>query len=153
MQDHTKSFKRWLKQLRTYRPTACNDWLELRCLAVKSIPDFYAYLKACNTSSGMISVHYKYILIFLLRLLIIRFVAHLKKLHKLFLKSKFNSHQGSYGKLDPTLKNLNLSLGCLLLVISGYIASFNHQETDSLFLSTSTKRKRSRKPTPNTEKV
>ncbi|KAG6596006.1 Origin recognition complex subunit 5 [Phytophthora cinnamomi] len=131
MKEANDMFRTWLIHLHGLLPPAPDgDWLEFRAAVVHLLPEFRdIFLQPVQDAqaSRMKS----------------KIERDTKSLVQAFLQTR-RRHLFGYHKLgssvgDPSelISCSNLSRNCLLLVLAGYLASFNPQETDVRFLSSS----------------
>lgn len=148
MQPVARIFRKWLLHLSTLVPASQDDWLEFRRNVVHLLPDFRAFFSLMGTESSHPSSS-------------AAAVTHMKKLMRTtnekvsaFEKARrkhlfgHDKIQRSGGDPTDTIACTDLSRSCLLLIIAGYLASFNPQDTDTNFLSSSggmRRKKKSRK--------
>ncbi|KAF1329617.1 Origin recognition complex subunit 5, partial [Globisporangium splendens] len=139
MQPVAHIFRKWLLHLNTLLPPSHDDWLEFRRNVVHLLPDFKAFFSLVSTTEPALSPAAS-----------LAAAANVKKLVRTtnerigaFEKAR-RKHLFGYDKLqrssgDPTdsISCTDLSRSCLLLIIAGYLASFNPQDTDTNFLSSS----------------
>lgn len=150
MQPVARTFRKWLLHLSTLVPASQDDWLEFRRNVVHLLPDFKEFFALVSTNSTFASAPVapsldlngaaqkdaeKQQMKTLTRVTNVRVVKFQKTRRK---------HLFGYDKLqrsggDPTdrITCTDLSRSCLLLIIAGFLASFNPQDTDTNFLSSS----------------
>ncbi|RMX67392.1 hypothetical protein KXD40_004891 [Peronospora effusa] len=145
MKEANDMFRIWLIHLHGLLPPASDgDWLEFRAAVVHLLPDFRdLFLR--RVQGFEVSKMKK------------KIERDTKNLVQEFLQTRrkhlFGYHKKMGGDLgDPSelISCTNLSRNCLLLVLAGYLASFNPQETDVRFLSSSggqRRKKRAKKKT------
>ncbi|GMF27992.1 unnamed protein product [Phytophthora fragariaefolia] len=144
MQQANEMFRTWLIHLHGLLPPAPDgDWLEFRAAVVHLLPEFRDVFM--QPVQGAQASRMK-----------MKIERDTKTLVHAFLQTR-RRHLFGYHKLgssvgDPSelISCTNLSRNCLLLVLAGYLASFNPQETDVRFLSSSggqRRRKRVKKDT------
>lgn len=123
-------FRAWLIHLHGLLPPAPDgDWLEFRAAVVYLLPEFGdVFFSAAAAQDAKMKK---------------KLETHTNFRVKAFLETR-RKHLFGYHKLgrsagDPSklISCTNLSRNCLLLVLAGYLASFNPQETDVRFLSSS----------------
>ncbi|KAG7388119.1 hypothetical protein PHYPSEUDO_013079 [Phytophthora pseudosyringae] len=131
MKEANEMFRTWLVHLHGLLPPAPDgDWLEFRAAVVHLLPDFRdSFLSPIRGAQAS------------------RMKSKLERetngLVQAFLQTRrrhlFGYHKLGSGVGDPSelISCTNLSRNCLLLVLAGYLASFNPQETDVRFLSSS----------------
>lgn len=148
MQSVARVFRRWLLHLSSLVPASQGDWLEFRRTVVHLLPDFRAYFSLVTnggstaaavgggdaTASSKATPADKQMR---------KLVRATNERASAFEKSR-RRHLFGHDKLqrsggDPTdaIACGDLSRSCLLLVIAGFLASFNPQDADSNFLSSS----------------
>ncbi|KAE8913659.1 hypothetical protein PF005_g5565 [Phytophthora fragariae] len=144
MKEANELFRTWLVHLHGLLPPAPDgDWLEFRTAVVHLLPEFRdIFLQPLQgaQASRMKS----------------KLERDTKTVVHAFLQTR-RRHLFGYHKLgssvgDPSelISCSNLSRNCLLVVLAGYLASFNPQETDVRFLSSSggmRRKKRAKKDT------
>lgn len=136
MQSVARVFRRWLLHLSSLVPASQGDWLEFRRNVVHLLPDFHAFFAVTTSSSApTASVMDDKLVKKLMRTTNERASAFEKTRRKHFFGH--NKLQRSGGDPTDTIACTDLSRSCLLLVVAGYLASFNPQETDTNFLSSS----------------
>lgn len=153
MQPVARTFRKWLLHLSTLVPASQDDWLEFRRNVVHLLPDFKAYFTLVTTATN--SSNTAPALPSSAPLLAKDAVqkAADKQMKKLMRET--NTRVGTFQKTrrkhlfghdklersggDPTdtITCTDLSRSCLLLIIAGFLASFNPQDTDTNFLSSS----------------
>uniref|UniRef100_K3X5T7 Origin recognition complex subunit 5 C-terminal domain-containing protein n=1 Tax=Globisporangium ultimum (strain ATCC 200006 / CBS 805.95 / DAOM BR144) TaxID=431595 RepID=K3X5T7_GLOUD len=139
MQPVARIFRKWLLHLSTLLPPSHDDWLEFRRNVVHLLPDFKVFFSLVSAAEPASSPAAS-----------LTAATNAKKLMRTtnervgaFEKTR-RKHLFGYDKLqrsngDPTdsISCTDLSRSCLLLIIAGYLASFNPQDTDTNFLSSS----------------
>ncbi|CAI5715829.1 unnamed protein product [Hyaloperonospora brassicae] len=132
MKEANDIFHTWLVHLHGLLPPAPDgDWLEFRAVVVHLLPEvrdlFLQPVPGCQASRVKSKLE-----------------RDTKALVQAFLQTRrkdlFGYHKvsgGGAGDLSELISCTNLSRNCLLLVLAGYLASFNPQETDVRFLSSS----------------
>jgi len=147
MKEANDLFRTWLVHLHGLLPPAPDgDWLEFRAAVVHLLPEFRDFF--WEHVQGPQAARLKS-----------KLERDTKALVQAFLQTR-RRHLFGYHKLgsavgDPSelISCSNLSRNCLLLVLAGYLASFNPQETDVRFLSSSggMRRKKRAKKNPAAE--
>lgn len=142
MHESNELFRTWLVHLHGLLPPAPDgDWLDFRAAVVHLLPDFRDFFISPVQGAQATKLKTKLEL-------------KTKSLVHNFLQTRrrhlFGYHKLKSGMGDPSelISCTNLSRNCLLLVLAGYLASFNAQETDVRFLSSSggqRRKKRARK--------
>lgn len=131
MKEANELFRTWLIHLHGLLPPAPDgDWLEFRAAVVHLLPEFRdIFLQPVEGAQASRTKS--------------KIERDTKSLVQAFLQTR-RRHLFGYHKLgssvgDPSelISCSNLSRNCLLLVLAGYLASFNPQETDVRFLSSS----------------
>lgn len=162
MQAKARIFRKWVLQLYDLLPSSQDDWLEFRSAVVHILPDFQAFFRlvtdeaetsataavAAPTTPTKSSQSWKK-----LQTKTNMRVVELQKTRRKHLfgydKLPRPISSASANGADPTelITCTDLSRSCLLLVIAGFLASFNPQDTDVNFLSSSggIRQKRKRK--------
>uniref|UniRef100_A0AAV1UU85 Origin recognition complex subunit 5 C-terminal domain-containing protein n=1 Tax=Peronospora matthiolae TaxID=2874970 RepID=A0AAV1UU85_9STRA len=132
MKEAHDMFHTWLVYLHGLLPPAPDgDWLEFRAAVVHLLPQFRDLftlpVQGCQASRMKTKIE-----------------RDTKTVVQAFLRTRrrdlFGYHKvsgGGVGDLSELISCTNLSRNCLLLVLAGYLASFNPQETDVRFLSSS----------------
>lgn len=167
--DERRAFRRWALHLHgLLPPSAQDDWLEFRACVVHLLPEFRGQLQAleaafetadaadstpkAGTPKAGAQMH---------RLVrdTTRYVSSLLKTRRRHLfgydklrrpgATAVSASASDRGAEDQLLACASLSRGCLLLLLAGYLASFNPQESDAKFLSSAggprRKKRRSKK--------
>lgn len=147
MQAKARIFRKWVLQLYDLLPSSQDDWLEFRSAVVHILPDFQAFFRlvtdeaeptAAPTTPPKSSQSWKK-----LQTKTTMRVVELQKTRRKHLfgydKLPRPISSASANGADPTelITCTDLSRSCLLLVIAGFLASFNPQDTDVNFLSSS----------------
>ncbi|GMF17198.1 unnamed protein product [Phytophthora lilii] len=145
MKEANDLFRTWLIHLHGLLPPAPDgDWLEFRSAIVHLLPEFQDYF--LTPVEGIQATKVKK-----------RLENATKPRVQDFLQTRrrhlFGYHKLGRGVDDPSelISCTNLSRNCLLLVLAGYLASFNPQETDVRFLSSSGGQRRKKRAKKNTE--
>lgn len=149
MQTKARIFRKWVLHLYDLMPSSQDDWIEFRSAVVYILPDFHAFFRlvtdeaessAVLTTPSKSSQSWKK----LQNKTTVRVVDLQKTRRKhLFgydkLPRPISISSASANGADPTelITCTDLSRSCLLLVIAGFLASFNPQDTDVNFLSSS----------------
>ncbi|ETN05350.1 hypothetical protein, variant [Phytophthora nicotianae INRA-310] len=147
MKEANEMFRTWLVHLHGLLPPAPDgDWLEFRAAVVHLLPEFRELflLPVQGVEASRMKT---------------KLERETKGLVHAFLQTRrrhlFGYHKLGSGVGDPSelISCTNLSRNCLLLVLAGYLASFNPQETDVRFLSSSggQRRKKRAKKNPDGE--
>ena len=135
-------FRTWLIHLHGLLPSASDgDWLQFRAAVVHLLPDFRdLFLRRVQGSEASKMKN--------------KIERDTKALVQEFLQTRrkhlFGYHKMMGGDPSELISCTNLSRNCLLLVLAGYLASFNPQEADVCFLSSSggqRQKKRAKKKT------
>ncbi|KAG1706882.1 hypothetical protein DVH05_027731 [Phytophthora capsici] len=145
MKEANEMFRTWLIHLHGLLPPAPDgDWLEFRAAVVHLLPEFrnFFMVPVDNTQASKMKS---------------KLERDTKSLVQTFLQTRrrhlFGYHKLDSGAGDPSelISCSNLSRNCLLLVLAGYLASFNPQETDVRFLSSSGGQRRKKRAKKNSE--
>ncbi|KAI9983643.1 hypothetical protein PInf_007709 [Phytophthora infestans] len=143
MNEANELFRSWLVHLHGLLPPAPDgDWLEFRAAVVHLLPEFRALFLL--PVQGVEASRMKS-----------KLERDTKGLVYTFLQTRrrhlFGYHKLGSGIGDPSelISCTNLSRNCLLLVLAGYLASFNPQETDVRFLSSSGGQRRKKRAKKN----
>ncbi|CAI5736187.1 unnamed protein product [Peronospora destructor] len=127
MKEANDMFRTWLIHLHGLLPPASDgDWLQFRAAVVHLLPDFRDLFLRRVQDSEVSKMKNK-------------IERDTKTLVQKFLQTRrkhlFGYHKmmgGGLGDPSELISCTNLSRNCLLLVLAGYLASFNPQETDRL---------------------
>ncbi|KAL3672698.1 hypothetical protein V7S43_001992 [Phytophthora oleae] len=145
MKEANEMFRTWLVHLHGLLPPPPDgDWLEFRAAVVHLLPEFRNFFMAPVDSAQASKMKNK-------------LERDTKGLVQTFLQTRrrhlFGYHKLDSGVGDPSelISCSNLSRNCLLLVLAGYLASFNPQETDVRFLSSSGGQRRKKRAKKNPE--
>ncbi|KAK1939947.1 Origin recognition complex subunit 5 [Phytophthora citrophthora] len=145
MKEANEMFRTWLVHLHGLLPPAPDgDWLEFRAAVVHLLPEFHHFFMVPVADAQASKMKNK-------------LERDTKGLVQTFLQTRrrhlFGYHKLDSGVGDPSelISCSNLSRNCLLLVLAGYLASFNPQETDVRFLSSSGGQRRKKRAKKNPE--
>ncbi|KAI9916648.1 hypothetical protein PsorP6_016888 [Peronosclerospora sorghi] len=149
MKEANDMFRMWLMHLYQLLPAAPDgDWLDFRAAVVHLLPEFRPFFFQPLQHAQS------------LKMMKNQIERKTKSIVQTFLQTR-RKHLFGYhkmlgnGKGDPSelISCTNLSRNCLLLVLAGYLASFNPEGSDVHFLSSSggQRRKKRVKKNPNTE--
>ncbi|KAL7681353.1 putative origin recognition complex, subunit 5, P-loop containing nucleoside triphosphate hydrolase [Plasmopara halstedii] len=141
--DANPSFRTWLVHVHgLLPPTPDGDWLDFRAAIVHLLPEFRKFFISPVQEENALKLK-------------AQLERETKRRVQAFLKTR-RRHLFGYHKLtnevgDPSelISCTNLSRNCLLLVLAGYLASFNPQETDVRFLSSSGGQRRKKRAKRN----
>lgn len=150
MQPVARTFRKWLLHLGSLVPASQDDWLEFRRNVVHLLPDFKAFFALVTTTTATAAPTLASAPLLAKDAVQKAADKQMKKLMRetnnrvgIFQKTR-RKHLFGYDKLqrsggDPTdtITCTDLSRSCLLLIIAGFLASFNPQDTDTNFLSSS----------------
>ncbi|RLN98256.1 hypothetical protein BBJ28_00000039 [Nothophytophthora sp. Chile5] len=122
-------FRAWLVHLHGLLPESPDsDWLEFRAAVVHLLPSFQTELFPPSAASDASKTKKKLESATKVR------VQHFLETRR---KDLFGYHKLDRGDPSELISCTNLSRSCLLLVLAGYLASFNPQDADAHFLSSS----------------
>ncbi|KAG7391474.1 hypothetical protein PHYBOEH_006664 [Phytophthora boehmeriae] len=130
MQAAGDRFRAWLVHLHGLVPPAPDgDWIEFRSAVVHLLPEFRkAFFSSAASQDSKMKKKLEITTSRRVQIFLNTRRRHLFGYHKL---------GNSIGDPSELISCTNLSQNCLLLVLAGYLASFNPQETDVRFLSSS----------------
>ncbi|RLN49377.1 hypothetical protein BBJ28_00000836 [Nothophytophthora sp. Chile5] len=122
-------FRAWLVHLHGLLPESPDsDWLEFRAAVVHLLPSFQTEFFSPSAAADASKTKKKLESATKVR------VQHFLETRR---KDLFGYHKLDRGDPSELISCTNLSRSCLLLVLAGYLASFNPQDADAHFLSSS----------------
>ncbi|DBA04290.1 TPA: hypothetical protein N0F65_002052 [Lagenidium giganteum] len=140
-------FRRWLLFLIELMPPAHNDWHDFRRSVLALLPEFDAFQDLFRTSESSADNA-------LLKKLTRKTSEQVQAAQKTRRRDLFGHNTLAQPQRldDDQLTHSGLARSCLLLIIAGYLASFNPPEADAVFLSSAGTLKTKRQKKANAAK-
>lgn len=137
MQSVARLFRRWLLHLGSLVPASQGDWLEFRRTVVHLLPDFRAYFSLVTSDGSTADDSNADKQTKKLMRATNERVSAFEKARRRHLFGHDKLQRSGGGDPIDAIAGGDLSRSCLLLVVAGFLASFNPQDTDAHFLSSS----------------